>query len=274
MFYRRKLLLSLLEKVGKTTAQNVIQNLLFLISQENPVYTFIPSEEGPLSLTLESDWDLFRKEPWQESDIEEKDAQLVRETVEAWQKEGEKLLLRVAEMYPYFTIKSSREFSKATEEKKRALIKMIEAAPKGLYTVGYEGITIEDFINKLIKNNIKRVIDVRGNPNSRKREFAKNSLAASLARVGIEYIGMKEIGVPNKIKREYLKAGRKEELFQWYEENVLVNSKPLIKEINTLTKEVNTVLVCYEANPADCHRSHLATFCKRELPALTVTHLV
>jgi hypothetical protein len=37
-----------------------------------------------------------------------------------------------------------------------------------IYTLGYEGISLEAYINKLIKNDVKLLCDVRKNPLSRK----------------------------------------------------------------------------------------------------------
>ncbi len=276
MFYRRKLLLALLQKLGEESSPLVIQNLLFLISAQNQAYEFIPHTMGCHSLTLESDLELYAKDRWDESTITPEDQQLLETTLNNFK--GEDVLLKeVAEAEPYYTIRSdyfdNLNLSKEFYQERERIVEEINNTPPALYTIGYEGLSIEAFINRLIKSNVKRVIDVRGNPNSRKRDFAKKSFANLLEQAGIEYRGIPEIGVPNKIKREYLKADRKEELFEWYEENILDHNTPLIGEISALAQEENSALVCYEADPNDCHRSHLAKFCQRATPALSINHL-
>ncbi len=276
MFYRRKLLLALLQKLGENSSPQVIQNLLFLISAQNQAYEFIPHAMGCHSLTLESDLELYAKDKWTENTITAEDQQLLETTLNNFKGE-EELLKEVAEAEPYYTIRSNHfdnlNLSKEFYQERKRIIEEINNSPPALYTIGYEGLSIEAFINRLIKNNVKRVIDVRGNPNSRKRDFSKNNFASLLDQAGIEYRGVPEIGVPNKVKREYLKADRKEELFEWYEANVLDHNSALIGEISVLAQEENSVLVCYEADHNDCHRSHLAKFCQRATPSLAINHL-
>ncbi len=276
MFYRRKLLLALLQKLGGEPSPLVIQNLLFLVSAQNQAYAFIPHTMGCHSLTLESDLELYAKDKWDDNTITAEDEQLLKTTLNNF-KDEEELLREVAEAEPYYTIYSdyfdNLNLSKEFYQERQRIIEEINRSPSALYTIGYEGLSIEVFINRLIKNNVKRVIDVRGNPNSRKRDFSKKSFAALLEQAGIEYRGIPEIGVPNKIKREYFNADRKEELFEWYEENVLSHNSALIDDISALAQEENSVLVCYEADHNDCHRSHLANFCQKAIPALAINHL-
>lgn len=42
-----------------------------------------------------------------------------------------------------------------------------------VYTIGYEGIDLEQFIDIIKKNHIDTIIDVRKNPVSRKKGFSK-----------------------------------------------------------------------------------------------------
>lgn len=277
MFYRRKLLLALLQKLGEKASPLVVQNLLFLMSGQNQAYEFIPYTKGCHSLTLESDLELYQKEPWDDNTITEEDEKLIETTLSNFKGE-EELLKEVAEVDPYYTIKSDyftkSNLSKSFYSERTRVIEEINRSEEALYTIGYEGLSIEAFINLLIEHNVERVIDVRGNPNSRKRDFAKKSFAESLSKAGIEYVGMSEIGVPNKIKREYLKANRKEELFEWYEKNVLSKNLDKVETVSSLAREVNSALVCYEADPNDCHRSHLAKFCQEATPSLKISHIV
>ena len=77
---------------------------------------------------------------------------------------------------------------------------------KLLYTVGYEGADLSDFLNTLKVHKIKQIIDVRDLPLSRKRGFSKNALAAALAKIGITYLHLKALGDP-KPGREAARSG-------------------------------------------------------------------
>ncbi|MBM3927915.1 MAG: DUF488 domain-containing protein, partial [Sphingomonadales bacterium] len=57
-----------------------------------------------------------------------------------------------------------------------------------IYTIGYEGATQGEVIAALERAGVKRVIDVRQLPLSRRPGFSKSSLAASLAERGIDYV--------------------------------------------------------------------------------------
>jgi uncharacterized protein (DUF488 family) len=58
-------------------------------------------------------------------------------------------------------------------------------------TIGYEGSEISDFISVLKYSGVEALVDVRDLPSSRKPGFSKNTLSASVSRVGIEYIHIK-----------------------------------------------------------------------------------
>jgi uncharacterized protein (DUF488 family) len=56
-----------------------------------------------------------------------------------------------------------------------------------LFTFGYEGLSIADFIARLTSSGVREVFDVRDLPLSRKRGFSKKSFAAALEAAGISY---------------------------------------------------------------------------------------
>lgn len=57
-----------------------------------------------------------------------------------------------------------------------------------VFTIGYEGIHFEEYINKLIRNQVAVLCDVRCNPLSRKFGFSSKMLSSVLPNLGIEYI--------------------------------------------------------------------------------------
>jgi len=68
---------------------------------------------------------------------------------------------------------------------------------KELFTVGYEGVTIEVFIANLRANNVECVLDVRELPLSRKRGFSKTQLGQALNDADIRHIHLRELGTPS-----------------------------------------------------------------------------
>ena len=53
-----------------------------------------------------------------------------------------------------------------------------------VFTIGYEGATVSEFLEALADAGVKRVIDVRAVPNSRRPGFSKTPLRNSLTEDG------------------------------------------------------------------------------------------
>jgi uncharacterized protein (DUF488 family) len=77
-----------------------------------------------------------------------------------------------------------------------------------LFTIGYEGATMGEFLAALQAAGVERLIDVRAVPNSRRPGFSKTPLRNALAEVGIEYVHLRALGTP-AAGREAAREGRK-----------------------------------------------------------------
>lgn len=144
-----------------------------------------------------------------------------------------------------------------------------------LFTVGYEGQSIEDFIAFLKQEGIRQIADVRKNPVSRKKGFSKNRLAEALNRAGIAYAHFPGLGVP----REWRELAKKKtitraKMFRDYEKKVLPKEEDDLEEIKHLAKEKPTALLCFEADACDCHRHSVTENLKKTTKRLKITDLV
>ena len=72
-----------------------------------------------------------------------------------------------------------------------------------IYTVGYEGLALEEFLLRLRRARVKTVVDVRDVPLSRKRGFSKTALAAALDGAGIKYLHVRRLGCLKAIRDAY-----------------------------------------------------------------------
>ena len=128
-----------------------------------------------------------------------------------------------------------------------------------LYTVGYEGFDVEDFVTFLKKNKIKLIADLRKNPISRKRGFSKNKLAEQLKEKKIEYLHFKNLGTPTEWRRQQA-AGKmsRSKMFELYTDKIIPMASKEIEQLRKLLREKNTAILCYEADATDCHRSYVA----------------
>jgi uncharacterized protein (DUF488 family) len=126
-----------------------------------------------------------------------------------------------------------------------------------IFTIGYEKTTQPELIAALQAAGVKRVIDVRAVPLSRRPGFSKSILKHGLAEAGIDYVHLKALGTPAE-GREAARKGRHEELERIYAgqldlpEAIVAGAK-----MRELAVETPSALLCYEREPSGCHRTLL-----------------
>ncbi|PZQ60731.1 MAG: DUF488 domain-containing protein [Sphingomonas taxi] len=126
-----------------------------------------------------------------------------------------------------------------------------------IYTIGYEGATTEGFIHALQAAGVRRVIDVRALPLSRRPGFSKSSLAASLKEAGIDYAHLKALGTPKR-GRDAAKKGDVATLTAVYDVQLgLPEAQAQAAQMLALADERPSALLCYERDPCHCHRTLL-----------------
>jgi uncharacterized protein (DUF488 family) len=127
-----------------------------------------------------------------------------------------------------------------------------------LYTIGYEGTDIELFVSTLKAVGVQRLADVRAVPLSRKRGFSKRSLSARLEAEGIEYLPFQPLGDP-KPGRDAARAGRYDLFRAIYTKHLdSEDAKSSLRTLAAAAEERATCLLCFERDPATCHRSIVA----------------
>ena len=126
-----------------------------------------------------------------------------------------------------------------------------------IFTIGYEGTTVPEFIAALNRAGVERVIDVRALPLSRRPGFSKSSLRAALAESGIDYVHLKALGTPAD-GRAAARAGRHSELELIYAGQLeLPEAMMQGAQMLELAREKASALLCMEREPAHCHRTLL-----------------
>jgi uncharacterized protein (DUF488 family) len=139
-----------------------------------------------------------------------------------------------------------------------------------IFTIGYEAATMADFIAALTLAGVERVIDVRALPLSRRPGFSKSPLRAALAEAGIDYVHLRALGTP-AAGREAARKGRTAELERIYAGQLeFPEAIAQGAQMLELAAETPTALLCFEREPAGCHRSLLL---KAVAPAWNVEHL-
>lgn len=142
-----------------------------------------------------------------------------------------------------------------------------------IYTLGYQGIYLETFIEALLSENIGTLLDVRAVPWSRREEFTKRNIAASMAATGINYLHLERAGNPA------VKAAREDgDVYTDYYAYVAANPE-VLDEVLTQIKIAHDsgkppVLMCKESDPAHCHRAALVSCLVEREPAIDLVHLI
>ena len=139
-----------------------------------------------------------------------------------------------------------------------------------IFTIGYEGATLGEFLSALQQAGIERVIDVRAVPNSRRPGFSKTPLRNALAEAGIDYVHLRALGTPAD-GRAAARAGRIDDLLRIYMGQLeLPEAIAESAQMLDLAVDKPSALLCYERDPAHCHRTLLLGVVA---PELEVTHL-
>ncbi len=140
----------------------------------------------------------------------------------------------------------------------------------GVWTIGYEGLSIRGFINILKCASIGQVVDVRELPLSRKTGFSKSSLMAALEKEGISYYHIPELGTPRSTRYELKNGGSWERFLGSYSKHLSKNMKAF-RVLKGLSMTQSTAIMCFEKNHEFCHRTILGDKLKGE--GFRLTHL-
>jgi uncharacterized protein (DUF488 family) len=200
---------------------------------------------------------------------------------EMLKKEDKKLMLKVKNNYgkmsanalmkytyinfPYWAINSIKAKEILTAEQFEKINKI---RPKSedivLFTIGYEGISLEEYLNRLLKNDVKLLVDVRYNPLSMKYGFSKKQLQRYCNSLGIEYIHFPEVGIASEQRQALNTQSDYDKLFAVYRKNTLPKTMDTqLQILNLLKTNKRIALTCFESNICQCHRKYLAESIER-----------
>ena len=278
MYYRRKILLALLEAFDNRLEKISFQKLLMLVTnqQHKPDFYFVPYKFGCFSFQANADLTTMTKynqvkeesNSWVKIDnekyllsLKESDRQAIRYLkLQYGSINADELIKHTYVKFPYLAVNSIIAKERLSHEEYK---KVLEARPKSditiLYTIGYEGISIEEYLNKLILNDIKVLCDVRKNSVSMKYGFSKSQLQRACEGVGIKYFHIPELGIDSDKRQKLNTQADYDKLFASYRSDILAQTTKFQENVLTLLKENERIaLTCFEANINQCHRKHLA----------------
>lgn len=125
-------------------------------------------------------------------------------------------------------------------------------------TIGYEKAPQAEVIGRLASAGVDLLIDVRAIAASRRAGFSKTMLAGSLREAGIDYLHLRDLGTP-KAGRQAARAGRVEEMRAIFKDQLVTTAAQLaLAHAVEASLGRRVCLLCYEADPACCHRLMVA----------------
>lgn len=287
MLNRQKAVLALLERAGGSATRLTLTKWSFLLSQEAPnrggnaFYGFVPYSYGPYSFSLHREVGSMVRDGL----VEEPDGNTWRLSSAAYRmasdlppplrsdvsfvmdeyggQSGDQLLNSVYRRYPWFTVNSKNP-------RRRSQARPV--ADPAVYTMGYEGLSVEKLLNELMSSGVQRLVDVRANPVSRRYGFHRSTLRTLCGRLSIEYVHVPELGIESEARRDLNSSSDYHSLFADYRREVAFRHEGPLRRLAHTLREKPGALVCMEADPGCCHRSHLAGLVS-PVAELPVVHL-
>lgn len=257
---------------------------LFLFSQESTSdvssYGFVPYKFGPFSFEAQQNVDQTLAQYIEESNslykvrcgkeeevstiinkIRSSDATILNQVWSVVHCLSHKDLLdRVYAEYPWYTTKSELLEHDVQID-----------AELAVYTSGYEGKSVDAFLNDLLQQGIRGILDVRCHAYSHKYGLSGPALNSICNKLGIQYDHLPALGVASKLRKDLSGPDAFKKLFDDYETHLSEKSEALAVAAK-IVKQRPTSLMCFEAKSECCHRGRLAPNLA-SLVNLTVKHL-
>jgi uncharacterized protein (DUF488 family) len=143
---------------------------------------------------------------------------------------------------------------------------------EGIYTIGYEDLRLDQFLNKLRENRIDTVVDVRLTPSSRRAGFSKGVLAKALDAAGIAYIHERDLGNPPD-NRAAFRRGPLEEGRCRMKARLENGSAPALQRLVERATQERVAVLCVEVADARCHRQVIVEMARELAPELFTTSI-
>ena len=274
LYERQRHLLALLDALGGFATHTDFQKLLFLYTREceqTPSYDFVPYRFGSFSFTSYADKrrlidDGLLAEDEQSWQLTPSGREAARGSNIAplpvagfcrrYPQRGDALISETYRRYPEMAVRS--EIVERLGLDSATCCRIADARPPrsapGLLTIGYEGRSLENYLNQLFGQSVTVLCDVRRNPLSREYGFSKGTLSHACEGVGIRYEHLPELGIGSEKRQNLETQADYDALFAEYERDSLPRQKAALSRIRGWISEERerVALTCFELRPEQC----------------------
>ena len=276
------MILNLLERFDGSLTAKRFQKLLFLMTrnQEKKAYDFVPYRYGCYSFQASQDLHtmagqgflqiidkpggseiVLKSMPGEASGLTLMDSAIIDRLLDQYGSLPQDELIKYTyTKYPFYAIRSvlAKDLL-SQEELSRVHAQERHFEEAALFTIGYEGLSLEKYINKLLINDVRVLCDVRKNAFSQKYGFTKGTLKMACEGVGIKYVHVPQLGIESEERQELKTQADYDRLFERYEATTLRSNWEYLLQVREIIRENGRIaLTCFEADPKQCHRSRVA----------------
>lgn len=275
-FKRQRFLLQFLDALGGESPDSAFQQRLFLYRQahtrEDAFYDFVPMDDGPFSLSAQHDqekliargalvddatrWALTAQG---QDEARAKPAPDFTSFVQGdGQLHGKALRLACFERFPYYATRVPDLDTQFADE--RATLKAVACQRKqptdaALFSIGYEGRSLEQYLNLLLQNGVTILADVRKHAHSHKFGFSETILSTTVQNLGIRYCHFSDLGIAAYKRRDLKTPEDYQKLFEDYRLHWLPKQSASIDDLLGLFSQGERIaLTCFEHQHQACHR--------------------
>ncbi|QBD79278.1 DUF488 domain-containing protein [Ktedonosporobacter rubrisoli] len=279
MYYRRKILLALLEAYGGFLTKIDCQKLVLLFCQRRGknYYDFFPHTSGNFSLILAQDKSRLtalglltehrdfqlKDNPSYFAQLEPQDRTVLRSLMaEIGNIRGDELIHKVYLELPHYVSRSQLATRILTEHEYEQISRTWKHDHTPcLFTIGYEGLSLDAYLDLLISHDIATLVDVRKNPISMKYGFSKKRLADYTQFAGIDYIHIPDLGIASNLRQQLNDPADYQNLFAFYSSHILPAHAQALEQLKQIVFNKGRVAItCFEADHHFCHRHKITEY--------------
>lgn len=287
-YKRQKALLALLDMFDGKLSKIELQKYMFLYVHEfskEKHYAFVPYHYGSFSYEMYKDLHTLERNGLLsvgEKQIEvntkgffedissEEQRSLLKFFMQYKNLKGDGLIGHLYKNYTYYAI-NSKISDKFISKEQLAKFKPL-SSDNALYTIGYEGKKFEEYLNQLIKNDVKVLVDVRKNAHSMKYGFSKSTLKNAVENLGLKYIHIPNLGIESENRQTLQTKADYDALFAIYARTFTSKVKDLEYLNEILEENARIAITCFERDVGYCHRGIIAKKMKKQY-GVEIKHL-
>ncbi len=287
-YKRQKALLALLDIFEGKLSKIELQKYMFLYVHEfskDKHYAFVPYHYGSFSYEMYKDIHTLERngllsvgekqieaneKGFFEDISEEEQKNLMKFFMKYKNTKGDNLIGYLYKNYTYYAI-NSRISDRFISQEQLDKFKP-SSTDNALYTIGYEGKKFEEYLNQLIQNDVKVLVDVRKNAHSMKYGFSKTTLKNAIENLGLRYIHIPNLGIESENRQTLKTKADYDALFETYARTFTSKVKDLEYLHEVLKENSRIAITCFERDVGYCHRGVIAKKMKEKY-GVEIKHL-